>query len=167
MRPHDIVVLLKIIISEKDWMNKDLSQSLNISAAEISNSLNRSMIAGLVDKSKRKVMRSTLLDFIQFGLPYVFPALRGGVTRGIPTGFSAPIMSEYLMTKEQIVWSYPNGTARGEAVTPLYPNAVEAAVNDRQLYDLLALLDVMRLGKVREREIAVKLLKQIFDGTHT
>ena len=167
MRPHDIVVLLKIIITHDEWMNKDLSLSLGISPAEIGNSLQRSMLAGLIDSSKKRVMRNALLDFIHFGLPFVFPAIKGPAARGIPTGYAAPIMSDYFMTNEQIVWAHLKGTARGETISPLYPNAVEAALNDRQLYDLLALLDVMRLGKVREREIAMKLLKQIFDGTHT
>jgi hypothetical protein len=167
MRPHDIAVLLQIIIADKDWMNKDLSSSLLISPAEISNSLQRSVISGLLDSSKRRVMRNALLNFIQHGLPYAFPAIKGGVTRGIPTGYSAPIMSEYLMTSEQIVWAFSKGTTRGEAVAPLYPNAVEASLNNPRLYDLLALLDVMRLGKVREREIAVKLLKQIFDDENS
>jgi hypothetical protein len=167
MRPHDIAVLLKIIITPGEWMNKDLSISLGISPAEIGNSLQRSMLAGLLDGSKKRVMRNALLDFIQYGLPFVFPAIKGPMARGIPTGYSAPIMSDNLMTNEQIVWAYPKGTARGEVILPLYPNAVEAALGDRHLYDLLALLDVMRLGKVREREIGMKLLKQIFDGSHT
>lgn len=167
MRPHDIAVLLKIIITHNEWMNKDLSTSLFISPAEIGNSLQRSMLSGLIDSSKKRVMRNALLDFIQFGLPFAFPAIKGPVARGIPTGYAAPIMADYFMTNEQIVWSHPDGTARGETISPLYPNAVEAALNDRQLYDLLALLDVMRLGKVREREIAMKLLKQTFDGSHT
>ncbi|HEY8661788.1 MAG TPA: hypothetical protein VIL78_22315 [Hanamia sp.] len=28
MRPHDLVVLLKIISSDKNWLNKDLAGSL-------------------------------------------------------------------------------------------------------------------------------------------
>jgi predicted transcriptional regulator len=52
MRPHDIVILLKIIaIKHDDWKNSDLAQSLQISASEISEALNRCMIAGLIDTS--------------------------------------------------------------------------------------------------------------------
>jgi len=30
MRPHDIVVLLKIIIQEENWMSKDIAASIKI-----------------------------------------------------------------------------------------------------------------------------------------
>ena len=43
MRPHDIVILLKIAAKGKtQWFMKDLSYELSISASEISESLNRS-----------------------------------------------------------------------------------------------------------------------------
>jgi predicted transcriptional regulator len=57
MRPHDIVVLLKIAAkNEKPWMMKDLSVELGISASEVSESLNRSAIAGLIAQDKKRVM---------------------------------------------------------------------------------------------------------------
>ena len=55
MRPQDIAALLKIITYKgKKWLNKDLAGDLFLSTAEISNSLNRSMIAGLIDEEKKK-----------------------------------------------------------------------------------------------------------------
>lgn len=165
MRPQDIVVLLKIIISDPSWMNKDLAEALLLSPAEISYSLQRSSLAELIDPSKRKVMRKTFLEFIQYGLSHVFPAIRGPIAKGVPTAFSAPLMSKHFMTNknsEHIVWPYVEGTARGESIAPLYPNVVKAALKDQALYDLLALVDVMRLGKVREKEIALNLLKEKF-----
>lgn len=163
MRPQDIVVLFKIIISNPNWMNKSISEDLFLSPAEISYSLQRSVFAELLDPSKRKVMRRAFLEFIQYGLPRVFPAIRGPIAIGIPTAFSSPVMSEYFMINqlnELVVWPYSEGKARGESIHPLYPNAVKAALKDPQLYELLALVDVMRMGKVREKEIAIKLLKE-------
>ncbi len=47
MRPQDIAVLLKIIANgNMNWHNKDLSLALSLSASEISESLNRSQVAG-------------------------------------------------------------------------------------------------------------------------
>lgn len=55
MRPQDIVILLKIIAKEgESWHNKDLSEELFISASEVSESLRRSGIAGLIDMEKKK-----------------------------------------------------------------------------------------------------------------
>jgi len=161
MRPQDLAVLLKISVSDNNWLNKDLSKSLNISQSEISYSLQRSAIAGLIDGSKRKVMKDALLEFIVHGLPYVFPAVRGPVTVGIATAWSSPFMAEKFASTEQLVWPYPKGKVRGGSINPLYPGAIEAVQTDEQLYHLLALLDVMRIGKVREKEVAVRELERI------
>lgn len=169
MRPQDISVLLKIAISNPDWMNKEIAEGLMLSPAEVSYSLQRSAAAELLDPSKRKVMRRTFLEFIQYGLPRVFPAIRGAIAIGVPTAFSSPIMATHLMTnqiKEMIVWPYAEGEARGESISPLYPNAVKAALKDTELYELLCLVDVMRLGRIREKEIALKLLKKKFNIQH-
>ncbi len=166
MRPQDIAVLLKIIISDPGWMSKDIAQDLVLSPAEVSYSLQRSAQAGLLDASKRKVMRKTFLEFIQYGLPRVFPAIRGPLAVGVPTAFSSPAISPYLMTNqlnEIVIWPYTEGEARGETISPLYPNAVKAAMKDETLYHLLSLVDVMRMGKVREKEIALSLLKEKFN----
>jgi hypothetical protein len=165
MRPQDIAVLLKIIIAAPDWMNKQIAEGLLLSPSEVTYSLQRSAIAELIDPSRRKVMRKTFLEFIQYGLPRVFPAIRGSIAIGVPTAFSSPIISSHLMTNqlnEIVVWAFADGGARGESISPLYPNAVKAALKDPELYELLCLVDVMRLGKIREKEIALKLLKQKF-----
>ena len=61
MRPHDIVVLLKIAAKgKKTWLMKDLSYELGISASEISESINRSVIAGLISYDKKKLMKLIL-----------------------------------------------------------------------------------------------------------
>jgi hypothetical protein len=39
-------------------------------------------------------------------------------------------------------------------VKPLYASAVKAAREDGGLYDLLALVDALRLGRARERKFA-------------
>lgn len=169
MRPQDIAVLLKIIVSTPNWMNKDVADGLLLSPSEVSYSLQRSVLAELIDSSKRKVMRKTFLEFIQYGLPRVFPAIRGAIAIGMPTAFSSPNISAQLMTNEfteMVVWPFAEGEARGESINPLYPNAVKAALKDPQLYELLCLVDVMRVGKIREKEIAIKLLKEKFSIHH-
>ena len=59
MRPHDIIILLKIAaLKDKPWLAKDLAQSLGISASEVSESLNRSKLAALVSADKKRLMKS-------------------------------------------------------------------------------------------------------------
>ncbi|WP_241739285.1 MarR family transcriptional regulator [Pontibacter beigongshangensis] len=166
MRPQDIVVLLTIIAQGGDlWMMKDIAQEAYISASEVTESLNRSAKAGLVDKSKKKVMRHALLEFLTHGLRYVFPQEPGAIVRGVPTAFSASPLDKLIMSNEKLVWPYAKGKERGQSVEPLYPSVVEAALNKPELYELLALVDALRVGRVRERELANKELeKRILNG---
>ena len=63
MRPQDIVILLKIIALESsNWQLKDLASSLYISPSEISESLNRIAIAGLIDHNKRRINRQAFFE---------------------------------------------------------------------------------------------------------
>lgn len=163
MRPHDLVVLLKIVSSDKDWMQKQLSGSLGISNSEISESLNRSMIARLISRDKRVVFKTALYNFIEHGLKFVFPAEPGVIVRGMPTAHSAPILKDYFVSDQHYVWPDPLGKVKGQAISPLYPNQLLAAKNDDKLYDMLALVDAIRVGKVREQKKALELLKQSFE----
>ncbi|WP_202405921.1 hypothetical protein [Hufsiella ginkgonis] len=90
MRPHDIVVLLKIISLGDNWLNKDLAESLFISTSEISESLNRSRIAKLISPDKKKVFRSALMRFIENGLSFVFPL----IPEPWQGGFQLPILHQ-------------------------------------------------------------------------
>jgi len=143
-------------------MNKDLSATLYISPSEISESLNRSMIARLISPDKKKVFKSALLKFIENGLGFVFPAEPGAIVRGIPTAHSAPVLKSYILSDETYVWPSANGQSKGQSITPLYPNQVQAAIADDKLYNMLALIDSIRIGKIREQEKALELLKEHF-----
>jgi hypothetical protein len=166
MKAQDIVILLKIIAyGDESWRQTSLAESLNMSQSEISQSLLRSKFAGLLDGSGKKVMRLALMDFLQYGLTYVFPQKPGAVVRGIPTSHSAPPLKKEILSDEDYVWPSANGKVRGHSIVPLYPSVVEAAQKDSKLYELLALTDALRVGRARERNIAVQeLKKRILNG---
>jgi len=163
MRPQDVAVLLKIVaLGKEPWLARDVAASLRLSPAEVSNSLKRSAMAGLLDADRRKVARKALLEFLQYGLPYVFPVRPGGSVRGVPTAHSAAPLASRFMSDEPYVWPSGKGTARGQAIQPLYPGAVEASMEDAPLYELLALADALRVGRTRERAEATKELNKRF-----
>lgn len=161
MRPHDIVVLLKIASKGNNpWLMKDLASELGISASEISESLHRSAHAGLITGDKKKIVVSSLIEFLQCGLKYVFPVHCGSVVRGIPTAYSAAPINAEIQGGDMVVWPFAEGTVRGQAITPLYPSVPKACLNDKSLYELLSLTDALRIGRARERTLAVKELKK-------
>lgn len=161
MRPQDVVILLKIVLlGDTLWRYSDISASLTISQSEVAEALNRSKQARLVDASKRKVFRASFLEFLSYGLKYVFPAQPGSVVRGIPTAHSAKPLSELILSEEMYVWPSPVGNTRGQAVSPLYSNVTQAIRHDPQLYEMLALLDAVRVGRAREQKIAIEELRK-------
>lgn len=161
MRPQDIVILLKILSMKKeDWYYADLAHSLKISASEVSEALNRCKIARLIDSKKRKVHTNSLYEFLSYGLKYVFPAEPGPIVKGIPTAHSAsPVNKHISLGKETYVWPYAKGTKRGQAIEPLYRTIPEIAHEDKLFYELLVIVDTIRIGRVREIKFATKELE--------
>ena len=107
-------------------------------------------------------MKSALMEFIQYGLRYVFPQQPGAVVRGVPTAHSAPPLMDLIQSQEAYVWPYSKGEVRGHSIAPLYSSTPEAALKDEKLYELLALVDAVRMGRSRERELALIELKKRF-----
>jgi hypothetical protein len=158
--PQDIVILLKIATyGDNPWHQTPLAKELFISQSEVSKSLVRSNFAGLIDASGKKVRLFALMEFLQYGIQYVFPQQPGAVVRGVPTAHSAPPLNSIIDSQENYVWSFGKGTVRGQNIVPLYPSAINAALNDPKLHELLALVDAIRVGRAREKEIAIQELK--------
>lgn len=163
MRPQDIVILLKIVAKgNQRWQNKDLAQELFISQSEISDSLSRSATAGLLEShEKKKVFRISLMEFLEHGIRYVFPVIPGTMTNGMYTAHSHPFMQQYFSSELNYVWPDPRGEVRGLSIEPLYVEAGSASKQDGYLYKMLALVDVIRVCRVREKKVAIKELKKM------
>jgi hypothetical protein len=165
MRPQDIPILLKIISKgDLSWQNKELAHELAISQSEISDSLSRSLVAGLLNADKKKVHKKSLLEFLEHGLHYVFPAIPGGMVNGVYTAHSHPFMKAKFSAETEYVWPDARGKFRGFSIDPLYKEVVKAVKQDEKLYKMLALIDVIRVGRVRECKVAIAELKKIIEG---
>lgn len=161
MSPIDILILLKIVCQgNKMWYQHSLANELFISQSEISKSIKRSQYAKLIDQKGKKVMRQGLMDFLQYGIRYVFPQQPGPVVRGIPTAHSISPLNLEIQSDESYVWPSAVGQMRGHSIIPLYPSVVKAVQHDESLYELLALIDALRVGRVREQNLAVDFLRQ-------
>ncbi len=160
MRPQDIAILLKIVaLKDELWQMSGLSHSLFISLSEISESLNRSRIAGLIDYNKKNVNKLSLLEFLEHGMKYVFPQEPGAMVRGIVTAHSHPFMKKMFPSENDYVWPDGNGDILGFMIEPFYAKQVEAVKQDELYYKLLALVDVIRVGRRREVKYAIEELK--------
>lgn len=162
MRPQDIVVLLKIIsIRDDKWRNIDIANAIGISPSEVSEALNRCKIARLIDSKKRKVNINSFIEFLVYGLKYVFPTEPGATVKGIPTAHSATPIKEHMSAGADVyVWSYAKGSHRGQAIEPLYKTLPQIVQEDELFYELLTIVDTIRVGRVREIKIAIDELNK-------
>jgi len=162
MRPLDIVVLSKIVVlGDKTWQIRDLSSALGISVSEISESLNRSQLARLVDNDKKKVFTQAFTDFLEHGLPYVFPVQPGTIVTGMATSISHPYFAKEFNSTYKYVWAYDDGDVRGISIEPLHAGVPKACLEDVNLYLLLSAIDVLRMGKNREKNVAIELINEL------
>ncbi len=155
--------MVHLSVHEGSWTYPGLSAALSISASESHAAVKRAEASGLINLHTRRPMKNELLEFLVHGARYVFPVVRGGLTRGMPTSYGAPPLREHIMAAANDVvpvWPDPEGQVRGEAWSPLYPKAVEACRRDPALYEALALVDAIRGGRARERSLAVDELKK-------
>ncbi|MDP2600591.1 MAG: hypothetical protein Q8P84_07680 [Deltaproteobacteria bacterium] len=163
IRPQDVVVLLKIVaLGEESWRHVDLAQYLNLSQSEVSEALNRCQLSGLVSPDKKRVMRASFLEFLVYGLKYVFPVELGPVCLGMPTAHSMTPLNKKIVSKkeEQYVWPAIDGVLKGHSIRPLYEKIPDAARKDKKLHELLALVDALRVGRTREQKLAVSELRK-------
>lgn len=162
MKPQDVVILLYICcLKDEFWKIGDVANYLHISQSEVSESLNRSRLARLIDSKKKLVYRDSLFEFIVHGLKYVFPGVPGATVRGVLTSHSAPPLSDMVMEgEEQYVWRFSKGNVRGMEIEPLYKTVPEVAIKNRAFYELVSLVDVIRVGRAREVNLAIEELKK-------
>ena len=134
-----------------------------MSASQVFRSLKRAEVSHLFDKASRRVRQLELLEFLSLGIRYAFAAVPGGIQRGVPTCWKAPGLDELIEISkdESFVWPAPNGTARGQAIEPLHSGALMVSGENEELYRLLGLTDILRVGSARERKVATEELKKV------
>lgn len=162
LKPQDLVVAVRLAIPSTDSSTYPrLGASLRMSASEAHAAVRRAAESGLVDGVTRKAKRSALLEFLVHGLRYVFPPSWSGVSRGIPTSHAAPPLSRSIVEGDlPPVWPHPGGVMRGQGLRPIYKSIPDASLLDAEFYEWMALLDAIRSGRARERELAVRLIRE-------
>ena len=164
LKPFDFVLAVKIAVnSGQDFLLAQLADEFEVSLSTVHAALGRAESARLLTRSagSPRALRPALQEFAIHGLKYAFPAVVGRATRGLPTAIGAPVLASHFEATEAPVpvWAHPEGTSFGFEVIPLHPSVPRVALKDQGLYDVLALVDALRVGAAREREIALNELK--------
>ncbi|HET6244834.1 MAG: hypothetical protein H0V01_04555 [Bacteroidetes bacterium] len=102
------------------------------------------------------------MEFFEHAVKYVFPQQPGSMVRGILTAQSHPYMKKKFISEMNYAWPDNTGKVMGLMIEPFYAKQVQAVIEDQEFYKLLALVDVIRVGKVREIIYAINELKKLF-----
>lgn len=160
LQPLDVLVALKLAVNDRQYTQAKLAAELDVSPSQVNRALRSGVDSGLLEEGTMHVHGAALNEFLLHGVRYAFPGRVGSITRGMATAHAAPPLNRRIRSGEPLVWPDASGDARGQSLEPLYRNAVSASRKDSELYEALALLDAIRVGRARERQIASKLLSE-------
>ncbi len=158
LRPVDVVVALHLVLRPEDGY-ETVADLLGIGLGSGHRSVKRLVAGGLVLPHRRAVNHTKLLNFVVYGVPHAFYAILGAEAQGVPTAHAGPLLSKHIESAGPIVWPGVEGQVRGQSLIPLYEGAAGLTSRAPELYDLLTLVDALRVGRARERRLATELLE--------
>lgn len=162
LRPVDVAVALVLVRSPGQGY-EPLSEILGISLSTAHQAVQRLKAAGLVGEN-RHAHKKALAEFLSHGIRYAFFAEPGPEVRGVPTAHAGPPLAEEIVAEDKYVWPSARGEVRGAAIPPLYDGAPELTERAPELYRALTLVDALRVGRARERELAREKLEAWLEG---
>lgn len=160
-RPFDLVVALRLL--QPAATLAVLGDELAAAPSQVHASLRRLDEAGLLRPDSRATNPRALLEFVLGGVRYAFPAHRGPLRDGVPTAYSAAPLNASVDALDVVVWptTRQRDVVRGFSVTPLYRRAPMLRERSPETYQLLTIVDALRLGDPRVRPHARAALESL------
>jgi hypothetical protein len=161
VKDSDVYVLSGLLAHDGSWTYRPLAARLRVPHAVVQRALSRTEDAGLYSAPRRRVHLPHFEEFAIHALRFLAPARLGALTRGVPAAWAAPPMSGVITSSGEEpppVWPYAHGQVRGQAIEPLHRAAPEAVGEWSDLGEILALLDSLRVGDARVRNVAEDFL---------
>ncbi len=159
--------------SKEALSQNKLALLLCMSVSEVNAGIKRLVLSRLLVPTSRndRKEKTVFIPILQAceeclisGVKYFFPVRPGEYTTGIATGYAAPILAKHISPGSDPVHIWPSayGDRRGLTIEPLYRSVPQSLIEhpDPLFYDLLALIDAIRCGRARERNLGAKLLKE-------
>jgi DNA-binding MarR family transcriptional regulator len=159
--PTDIYVLAGVLAEPGEMTLRDLALELHVDHTLVHRSLKRAEDAGLYRKASKQVNRANFEELTTHAARFIAPAALGQLTRGVPAAWAAEPISKRIHQSGQEpppVWPEAEGVARGQALEPLHPAAPRASQDSPALAELLSIIDSLRAGDARVRQVAAEEL---------
>lgn len=170
IKPQDTLLALKYWSLRRSGQRlavRDLALSLDISASEVSKGARRLLAARLLVEREGAyhAEANALTEWLSYGARYTFPVEEKGYGRGMGTGWTCELVkSDIVPPTPGTIWASAGGRQEGVIVEPIYRSVPLAASKDPMLYEALALVDAIRMGRPRELAIARASLKILITG---
>jgi DNA-binding transcriptional MocR family regulator len=165
LSPSDIYVLAGTLAdADKKPTLRELARELHIDHTLVHRALKRAEEAGLYRSASKQVNRANFEELMTHAARFIAPAALGELTRGTPAAWAAKPVSKRIRQQGDEpppVWPDIEGVVRGQALQPLHPAAVRASQESPALSDLLSIIDSLRAGDVRVRQVAADELHAV------
>ena len=151
LKPLDLTVLafLRSELRDEAWTQQQVAHGLQIAQSSVHRALQQLKASDLLGKHDR-AFREVLVHAVR----HVYPPVLGAPTAGVLTSGGHRPLSSALPDADKLVWPHPEGPDHGTALVPLHPCVPGAALAHPRFHSLMALIDVLRVGRVRERATA-------------
>lgn len=173
LKAQDILILIRLLLAQKRGEvggYQSLSVWTGVSLSECHAAVGRLARAGLVQSDLAGssagfswvVSASLSREFLEHALKFIFPLQVGAEQRGILTGTQVPGVNEKpagVIESEKWVWPSAVGETRGMAVIPIYRSVPKAALQDADLHQAMAALDLARSSQARLRRLGLEWLQ--------
>ncbi|MGF1679452.1 MAG: hypothetical protein ACFCUX_09705 [Candidatus Methylacidiphilales bacterium] len=168
LKPYDPVIAC-YLASLESWSNyRKVAGELSMSHSMLHSSVARLRETRLISADLKKVNKKQLLDFIRHGVPCVFHSSPGEMTIGIPTSHGCPILKKlYSDENTAYVWPHKCGEKQGYAVEPLHRKFPDACLENELLYNICGCIDGIRIGRARDKQLALEALTNLLDYENT
>lgn len=166
LRPQDLLVALKVFtMGGARWTLSDIALPLHVSVSEIHGALRRLAEARLFNPTTRTIFAANLFEFVVHGVRYWLPPVIGPLSRGLATAGFGPPLKGLLAdvapgSPASFVWPTADGSDMGQQLQPFFVTVPQAAMASPALYELVALVEVFRVGSAREKKVGMKELGQ-------
>lgn len=159
----DVFVLGGLVVNRNAWTYRSLASDLGVPHPVVQRALGRAGGAGLYSPERREVHSPNFEEFAVHALRFFAPGELGAVVPGVPAAWAAEPVAQAIRSADDDlppVWPAARGSVRGQALEPLHPAAAEATKEWPDLARLLAILDSLRAGDLRVRQVAERLLSE-------
>lgn len=164
LKASDIYVLSGLLANDGDWTYRSLADRLHVPHPVVQRALSRAEAADLYSAERREVHLPHWEEFASHAMRFIAPTRLGALMPGVPAAWAAEPMASAIRSSGEDpppVWPYALGQMRGQAIEPLHPAAPEAVEGWPELGEILAVLDSLRAGDPRVRNVAEDLLAEM------